>query len=1084
MGIDSDIRDQAYQFFIQEAPELLQLIETELLTLRTERSTAKVHNMMRAAHSIKGGAASVGLETIKTLAHSLEDIFKSLHSEELTIDAEVEGLLLSAYDCLRLPLIEQVTTGQFNSQQAMAMAEPVFAQVEACLGDFLRGSANLPSSVDLGVDIALSIFQVDVDQGLERLATVISHPQSEEVAGELRALAEVFSGIAELLELPGFGEIAQATLAALEAHPEQTLQIAQIALADFRAAQEAVIRGDRKTGGAPSPALVELAAAAAPPPVLEQNYGVKNRRDAEDAIDDIPAIASLEEFANFFLPSQSTAPEEIFSLPVAEAELEDSTLTNFSADEELAAPSLEDIFGNLDEVEPRSAALAKRRSEFDDLTESTALESQRATDPAALVVYTPAAPVSQLSADTMQQEAASGRTTATPTPQLSVRVDLERLERINNLVGELSINRNSLSLQNEQLQNTIKELLQRFAKFQELGRSLRTLSDQMLVAPVEGRGSRGSRGSRGRYESPAQVYDYDVAHVEQRDDKGNPLTPHASPAPPALFSSPALFDSLEMDSYGELNSLLQETTEEMVRLEETVGDVVLLAGQSSQTLELQRQMLGNLRDEVMWARMLPLGEVLNRFPRILRDLSTAYGKPVELKLNGTGVLVDKAAIEKLYDPLLHLLRNAFDHGIEAPEVRMAQRKRAQGQIEIRAYHQGSQTIIEVRDDGQGINLDRIRSKVAALGIWSPEKIAAASPSRLIELLFEPGFSTASQVSQLSGRGVGLDVVRAQVRSLKGSVTVTSEPGQGTTFTLRIPLTLTIAKLLVCFVGNSAFALPSDSIAEILIPQPDQVKLSRGQRFLQWREQIILIHRLSELLEYSRPVPATIPNRALASFPTPEEWALPMLLLEQDEQILAIEVDRLVTEQELVIKPFGAAITPPSYIYGCTILGDGSLIPVIDGVALLDMFLSQTQTAMYDATKSELTATGTTREVTSTLLVVDDSITVRQTLVLTLQKVGYRVLQARDGREAIEQLQQNSSVALVICDIEMPNMNGFEFLTYRRQDPVISEIPVVMLTSRSGDKHRQLAMFSGANGYFTKPYIEQEFLTAIKQLVKK
>ncbi|MBV8887285.1 MAG: hybrid sensor histidine kinase/response regulator, partial [Chroococcidiopsidaceae cyanobacterium CP_BM_RX_35] len=512
---------------------------------------------------------------------------------------------------------------------------------------------------------------------------------------------------------------------------------------------------------------------------------------------------------------------------------------------------------------------------------------------------------------------------------------------------------------------------------------------------------------------------------------------------------------------------------------------------------------GSLRDDVMWARMLPLGEVLNRFPRILRDLSTAYGKPVELKLNGTGVLVDKAAIEKLYDPLLHLLRNAFDHGIEPPEVRMAQRKQAQGQIEIRAYHQGSQTIIEIRDDGQGINLDRIRSKVSALGIWPPEKIAAASPSRLIELLFEPGFSTASQVSQLSGRGVGLDVVRAQVRSLKGSVTVTSEPGQGTTFTLRIPLTLTIAKLLVCFVGNTAFALPSDSITEILIPQPDQVKLSRGQRFLQWREQIVLTHRLSELLEYGCPLPAIVPNRALASFPAPEEWAPPMLLLEQDEQIIAIEVDRLVTEQELVIKPLGAAITPPSYIYGCTILGDGSLIPVIDGVALLDTLLGQTQTAMYSTTKPELTTTGTTttakvkvntpsvpqnpwlgREVISTLLVVDDSITVRQTLVLTLQKAGYRVLQARDGREAIDQLQQNSTVGLVICDIEMPNMNGFEFLTYRRQDPLISEIPVVMLTSRSGDKHRRLAMFSGANGYFTKPYIEQEFLAAIKQLVKK
>jgi len=554
-----------------------------------------------------------------------------------------------------------------------------------------------------------------------------------------------------------------------------------------------------------------------------------------------------------------------------------------------------------------------------------------------------------------------------------------------------------------------------------------------------------------------------------------------------------------MDSYGELHSLLQETVEEIVQLEETVGDVALIAGQSSEALEQQRQKLGHLQDDVMWARMLPLGEVLNRFPRILRDLSTAYNKPVDLKINGAGILVDKAAIEKLYDPLLHLMRNAFDHGIELPEVRMGQGKRPQGQIEIRAYHQGSQTIIEVRDDGQGINLDRIRSKAQSLRLLSPEQLAIASPSRLIELLFEPGFSTAAQVSELSGRGVGLDVVRSQVRSLKGTVTVTSEPGCGTTFTLRIPLTLTIAKLLVCFVGTTVFALPSDSIAEILIPQPDQVKLSGGNRFLLWQEQIVPAHRLSELLDYACPLPTAVPNR-VASVSAPEEWAPPMLLIEQDRQILAIEVDRLVTEQELVIKPLGTAIAPPSYIFGCTILGDGSLIPVIDGVALLDLFMNKTQTGISAATQTNLFAPAKTnsssmsadappslpgqRDIAPTLLVVDDSITVRQTLILTLQKAGYRVLQARDGREAIDQLQQNSTVGLVICDIEMPNMNGFEFLSYRRQDPLISKIPVVMLTSRSSEKHRQLAMYSGANGYFTKPYIEQEFLAALKELILK
>jgi chemotaxis family two-component system sensor histidine kinase/response regulator PixL len=263
MAINSDIRDQAYQFFIQEAPELLQAIEAGLLTLRQERSTAKVHDLMRAAHSIKGGSAAVGLETIKSLAHHLEDIFKALYSEELEIDTSLESLLLQAYDCLRLPLIEQIAAGSFDSEQALAAADPIFAHIEERLGDaFTNADDRIPSSAELGVDIAKSIFEVDVAQGLERLATVVAHPQDYELAGELRAQAEVFAGFAELLNLPGFGAIAQTALVALNAHPDQALQIAQLALADFQAARLAVLASDCTQGGSPCAALANLAQAS------------------------------------------------------------------------------------------------------------------------------------------------------------------------------------------------------------------------------------------------------------------------------------------------------------------------------------------------------------------------------------------------------------------------------------------------------------------------------------------------------------------------------------------------------------------------------------------------------------------------------------------------------------------------------------------------------------------------------------------------------------------------------------------------------------------------------------------------------
>ncbi len=1067
MAIDSDIRDQAYQFFIQEAPELLQLIEEDLLTLRTQRSTAKVHNMMRAAHSIKGGAASVGLETIKTLAHSLEDIFKGLHNQDLDIDAKVESLLLEAYDCLRLPLMEQITTGQFNSDQAIAMAEPVFAKIESQIGDFLKVTAELPSSIELGVDITLSIFEVDVAQGLERLNKVLAAPQGQELVGELRAQAEVFTGIAELLNLPGFGAIAQTALAALEAHPEQALRITQLALADFEVGRQAVIAGDRTQAGTVCAALSELAELSnAPASELRGATSVEDVFGSLGEFEELPAaepatIPSLDDvFGGFDLTLDSAESQSTTSTPVKAPEIFTANCqTNLSEIVHL----VEQVFDNLPPLEDistpteKAAAIVPAAANLPTVSEKTAIVSKPTEIP------------------TAPQEPEVTAIPSAPTPHLSVRVDLERLERMNNLVGELAINRNSLSLQNEQLQAFIQELLRRFAKFQEMGHHLRDLSDQMLVAP--------ERYSHGRWGDRGMEWKAGENQVS--------LAPRLSPLAPSLGD----FDSLEMDSYGELHSMLQATLEEMVQLEETVGDVALIAGHSSQTIERQRQMLAHLRDDLVWARMLPLSEVLNRFPRMLRDLSTLYQKSVELKLNGTGVLVDKAALEKLSDPLVHLVRNAFDHGIEPPEVRRQNGKPEQGLIEIRAYHQGSQTIIEVRDDGRGINLERIRSKALQLGLLSPEQVATTDPSQLLELLFEPGFSTASQVSQLSGRGVGLDVVRAQVRSLKGAVTLVSEPGHGTVFTLRIPLTLTIAKLLVCFVGSTAFALPSDSITEILIPQPDQVKQSSGKRFLQLQGQIIPVYHLSQLLNYACPLPETQPSPALVTVPTPDDWAPPMLLLSQDDQILALEIDRLVTEQELVIKPLGEAIAPPSYIYGCTILGDGCVIPVIDAAGLLNSFMGEAKTvtkstimpslpvAELNENSSNDTRNGlpAPRDLTSTVLVVDDSITVRQTLALTLEKADYRVLQARDGREAIKQLQQNPTVQLVICDVEMPNMNGFEFLSQRRQDPLLSQIPVVMLTSRSSDKHRQLAMHLGAKAYFTKPYIEQEFLAALKSI---
>lgn len=1293
--LNSDIRDQAYLFFIEEAPELLEAIETGLLALRDDRSTARVHEIMRAAHSIKGGAASVELDAIKEIAHRLETIFKALYDQTVEIDTTLESALLQAYDCLRLPLTEQIETGGFDIEQALGAADAAFSPLEQRLEAALQqADSYIPTSSDLGIDMVASIFEVDVAQGIDRLAAVLQQPQAYPIAGEIQAQAEVFIGLAELLELPGFGEIAQTALTALEQNPDRALEILRLALADFEAGRNAVLAGDRSQGGAPSAELLALTQQAS----LDTEVTVIEW-DSDELID--PAADSFSEFLPVDLlgeelldwtlaapeltldlttetmvpPAEPLAeplaepelaanpevdwtkhgadlnPEDIWRQDQAELEDQDEQPATVAAQEggadrhavpypdrdldleaiwntdalepldtgstaELESPepedyeaigdpesiwhaaSVEDLgaidwtAGETDSIDSLNASAEKLFSEtlsesfsetqgeassgpehhsvigsnraateaftspsahqtngdpkpdilnlgFTSLSEAidpqpldTAVRLDRSDLPPASIErgstvlpdLTPEPPVQQTmsqietaatpeigvdrqpesaSVDAMIQAAIDAfdqlpplsptvqpETAPPPAPaeaeaeqeswkqylrptapsnqstpvNLSVRVDMDRLERMNNLVGELAISRNSLSLQNEQLQGSVSDLVERFERFQGLIQRLQDLSDQMLVTPA-------NRPARHRSILPT----------------------HSTTA--LLETTPLLdsFDTLEMDRYSGLHFQLQEIFEQTMQLEEALGDVSLFAGQSNQTLGQQRQQLSQLQNELMWARMLPLGNVLNRFPRVLRDLSTKYGKTVSLKLNGTGVLVDKVVLEKLYDPLLHLLRNAFDHGIEMPDVRHTQGKARQGTIEIRAYHRGNQTLIEITDDGKGLDAQRIGQRAIELGWLTVEELENLKPTQLLDFIFEPGFSTAAQVSELSGRGVGLDVVRAQLRSLKGTVSVHSTAGQGTTFRLSIPLTLTIAKLLTCSIGNSAVAVPSDSVEEIIVPQSEQLRQSGAQRFLYWREQLVPIYRMANLLDYACTVPANTMSQALTAVPTPQDWALPLLVIKRAQHSFAIEVDRLITEQELVIKPFGAAISPPAYTYGCTILGDGNLVPVIDAAALVDLMLEPTglsarSTALPAAIQLPASALPSQaapqpRQV-RTILVVDDSSTLRRMLALTLEKSGYRVLQARDGQEALSQLQQAATVQLVICDIEMPNMNGFEFLSQRRQQPDLSTIPVVMLTSRNNDKHRRLAMQLGATDYFSKPYIEQNLLQALEAVLSQ
>jgi chemotaxis protein histidine kinase CheA/ActR/RegA family two-component response regulator len=1067
---DPTIREQSYRYFLQEAPELLGVLEQDLFSLQEDYSINKINNLMRTTHTLKGAAASIGLETIKTVAHSLEDIFKALLQPDLPIDPEVEALLFEGFECLRQPLIAEFTGTPINDAEVLDRTAAVFAQLQEKLGDCFSQEVHLPSSVELGFDVTQSIFEVGVAQRLGELATAVASADPAVVATTLRTQSEVFIGLAESLGLPGFRAIAQAAIAAIDTHPDQVMAIAEITLADFQSAHAAVLNGDRICGGQPSLALQQLADLTKSSPQLIE----------EDEKNVFPSPHPLIPPS----PQQESAgqPELVSLTSAADSELNLSE----SQDEESANPLVELIWGGqavLDSqpsdqgnVEPAESISAINPQPDEptptdaevlaSLTGSAAEPTSVSDDEPEVTVKIPRSqhrePVEEPTPSPQKEQVSQSRT---------VRVNVEHLDHLNYSIGELLTNQNRQSLQNDQLEAAVRSLLGRLKQHQQRLGQLQDWSDRLFVDAERRR------------------------TVINQD-----------------WQSHFRFDSLELDRYSESQLLVQSVLEDAVQLAEATEAIDLFTRQSNQTLEKQRRLLTSARDALMEARMLPLGEIFGRFPRVLQQLEVLHNKPVALELQGNEVLVDKVVAEKLYGPLLHLVRNAFGHGIESPAVRQQLGKQKLGQIQISAYHRGKSLLIEVKDDGQGLDFEAIRQQAVERQLVSPEQASGLNEDQLTDLLFEAGFSTASQVDDLSGRGIGLDMVRTQMETLQGSIAVYSERHQGTTFVLQIPLSLTIAKLLLAQAGDRIYALLADAIEQIIIPQEHQIRSWEEGKVLRWGsgvdERLIPVHRLANILDYFSLVPESLVSQP-KPFSVTKGLLMPIILIRSQDTLLGLEVDQLLGEQELVIRPLGAMIASPSYVYGASILADGRLTLVLDGAGLMQ-YVSDQQTdgiTPYDLANSTarlLPSSHEQRQLPAQIraalpgaadrdfrarpdkvvLLVDDSITVRQTLALTLQKAGYQVLQAKDGYEAIEQLQQHRDIQLVICDIEMPRMNGFEFLKHRQQDPALADIPIVILTSRSGEKHRLIAAELGANDYITKPFLENKLLATVTDVLEK
>ncbi|MEO1095484.1 MAG: response regulator [Cyanobacteria bacterium J06638_28] len=819
--------------------------------------------------------------------------------------------------------------------------------------------------------------------------------------------------------------------------------------------------------------------------LLDSNSDSASTIEASAGLDDLDALLTDETEA---VPEAADELNDLDDLLNDDADEDDSSADFNDLDALLDAPleaaavadEEETDFDELDallEDEPDSAGIPEDGSEtvdFDDL--EALLETDDSEAPASVDSSPDTSEPDEFSdLEKLLEEADKTLGGSSPTIRSSsggrssrrvgamvdqtMRVSVKHLDNLNNLVGELVVNRNSLEQDQERLRQFLDNLLFQVQQLNDVGQRMRDLYERSLL--------------ESSLISSSRSVTHSVSTAMDSSENGGNGGSHATGA---------TFDALEMDRFTGFHTLSQEMIELIVRVRESASDIGYTVESADQTTRQFRQVTTQLQEGLNKARMVPFAQTADRLPRAVRDISLKCGKEARLIVEGRDTLIDKMILERLYDPMTHLVNNAITHGIELPEERAAVNKPREGTITVRAFYQGNQTVIYIADDGGGINPNVVKQKAIKKGLITQAEANAMTVLETYELLFRPGFSTRDKADDFAGRGVGMDVVRTALSEIRGSITIDSEMGKGTSFTIRLPLTLSISKALSCLNNQARIAFPMDGVEDMFDVPQERIQVDENsQSSIQWRDSRLVFQPLSELLHFNRSL-----GRGRVYGGNQDDDTVSIVVLRSANTYIGLQVDRVLGEQEIVIKQLEGPVPKPMGIAGATVLGDGRVMPIADVLELIDIAQGRVRreasSSIWTQTEEPPAAEVPAAKAEPTVLIVDDSITVRELLSMSFNKVGYRVEQARDGQEAWEKLRSGLPCDLVFCDIEMPRMDGLELLSRMQKDGLLKRVPIAMLTSRGADRHRQMALDLGASGYFTKPYLEEALLDAAQRML--
>ncbi len=987
-----EISRPLYMIFLGEADDLVARLVADSAHWKTEKIRVIDEPVIRAAHSLKGSAALVGLDEVHRIARSLESIYQRLNAHSCQLTSEQADILIAAVDQVQL-MLHQFAGGRGPSCNPEILA--ALMSLESGLLPAPEINLEEEDQPDFA-DLPERPLSEDLNQLGALLAT--EYESAADVAEEIVCLDELDPDLLPIFieeaadYLPQIGEdLRRWAESPSNAEPAHNLMRAMH-----------TVKGSARMAGAMT--------------LGQHVHNMETQIESLLLMQTVPlemieALTADHDrtvalFESIKSPARSVEPAGATGSAVDIAALADDPLhaetalaDSFASDLALAASS--DHAAN---IASRAHVAGPANATYSSNVANTPAAPAEGSGASA---NAPAAPT----ATSLTQKAA-----AAPVAVQLVRVRADLLDRMVNEAGEVSISRSRLDNELSSLRQSLGDLTENITRLRTQLREIEIQAESQIQARF--------------------------AQQKEQDRS---------------------FDPLEFDRFTrfqELSRMLAEAVNDVATVQQNASRNLDTA---SQDLLRQGQLLRELQQNLMRVRMVQIGSISDRMYRVVRQAAKDADKRVNLDLRGSGAEIDRGVLEKMAGPIEHLLRNSVAHGIESRGERLALGKPETGEIQVEVRQEGNEIVLSFSDDGKGLDISKITARAVKQGLIPAD--TTLTDQEAAELIFSPGFSTAEKVTELSGRGIGMDVVRAETSALGGRIDIESISGKGTRFIVHLPLTLAIAQVVMVTAGEHRFAIPSSSVEHVMQLKPAALTAAYSENALDWQGNKLPLAYLGALIELSDPKPLA-------------QHYSPVVIVRSGLQRLALHVDAISRNQEVVVKNVGPQVAKVRGVAGATVMGNGDIVLIINAVVMAQAAgnVFENGIRMIEPLQAELEA------LPATIMVVDDSVTVRKVTQRLLGREGYQVLLAKDGVDALRQLQ-DSIPAVMLVDIEMPRMDGFDLTRHIRADERFKHIPIIMITSRTADKHRNYAKSLGVNVYLGKPFVEEELLEHVGSFLK-